>query len=76
MNTIDGRDFLFQFISDSCGVDFSAGIPSTPVDEYKQGLRKPAIDLFNLMVYNCYENFLTMLSEQKLRDKHKEKDDE
>ena len=74
MNTVDGRDFLFQFISDSCGVDFSAGIPSAHIDDYKQGLYKPAIDLFNLMIYNCYDNFIKMISEQKLREQNKEKE--
>lgn len=72
MNTVDGRDFIYQFISDSCGVDFLSGIPSNFKDEYTQGLRKPAIDMFNLLVYYCYDKFLIMLNEQKLRINQKE----
>lgn len=72
MKTVDGRDFLYQFVADSCGVDLSSGIPSTQKDDYKQGIMKPAIDLFNLMVYHCYQDFLTMLEEQKLRAQQKE----
>ena len=67
MKTVDGRDFIYQFFADSCGVDFLNGLPSTYKDEYTQGIRKPAIDIFNLLVYNCYEDFKSMLSEQKLR---------
>lgn len=67
MNTVDGRDFLFQFIADSCGVDFSVGLPSNIKDDFQQGKVKPAIDLFNLMVYNCYDKFLIMIQEQKQR---------
>lgn len=67
MKTVDGRDFIYQFFSDSCGVDFLNGLPSTLKDEYTQGIRKPAIDIFNLLVYNCYEDFKIMLSEQKMR---------
>jgi hypothetical protein len=76
MKTIDGRDFLYMFIADSCGVDFLSGIPSNNTDEFKMGQRKPAIDLFNLMVYHCYEDFKKMLDEQTLRAKTKEKKDE
>lgn len=74
MKTVDGRDFLFQFMTDSCGVDFSVGIPSTQKDDYKQGMMKPAIDLFNLLVYHCYKDFLTMLDEQRLRAQQKGED--
>lgn len=76
MNTVDGRDFLYQFIADSCGVDFMSGIPSTQKDDFKQGIVKPAIDLFNLMVYHCYDKFLIMLDEQKLRAQQKEKNND
>jgi hypothetical protein len=76
MKTVDGRDFIFQFLADSCGVDLSVGIPSTQKDDFRQGMMKPAIDLFNLIVYHCYNDFLTMLSEQKLRAQQKEKDND
>lgn len=73
MNTLDGRDFLYMFFSDSCGVDFLSGVPSTFKDEYTAGVRKPAIDIMNLMIYHCHSQFEKMLDEQKLRierDKH------
>lgn len=76
MNTVDGRDFLYQFIADSCGVDFMSGIPSAQKDDFKQGIVKPAIDLFNLMVYHCYDKFLIMLDEQRLRAQQKEKNND
>lgn len=76
MNTIDGRDFIYQFFSMSCGIDFSVGIPSNNTDEFTRGVRKPAIDMFNLLVYNCYDKFKTMLDEQSLRAKQKEKDND
>ena len=72
MNTVDGRDFLYQFMTDSCGVDFCSGIPSNQKDDFKQGMVKPAIDLFNLMVYHCYDKFKIMLDEQRLRAQQKE----
>ena len=76
MKTVDGRDFLYQFIADSCGVDYMVGIPSGQKDDYKQGIIKPAIDLFNLIVYHCHDEFLIMLNEQKMRAQQKEKNNE
>lgn len=76
MKTIDGRDFIYQFFAESCGVDFLTGIPSNDVDDFKRGIRKPAIDIFNLMVYHCYEEFKQMLNEQSLRAKQKEKNND
>lgn len=73
MNTIDGRDFIYNFFADSCGVDFAVGIPSNFKDEYTQGLRKPAVDMFNLLIYHCYDKFKLMLDEQKIRAESKEK---
>jgi hypothetical protein len=67
MKTIDGRDFLYNFVLDSCGVDFAIGIPSGVRGEYENGVRKPAIDLFNLLIYNCHEDFNLMLDEQRRR---------
>lgn len=67
MKTVDGRDFIYQFFADSCGVDFLLGIPTSFKDEYTQGIRKPALDIFNLLVYYCRDDFETMLSEQRLR---------
>lgn len=69
MNTIDGRDFIYQFFLESCGVDFSEGIPSGRKDEYYSGVKKPAIDMFNLLVYNCYDKLILMINEQKNRKK-------
>jgi hypothetical protein len=67
MGTVDGRDFIYNFALYSCGVDYSSGIPSGLASEYNSGVRKPAIDLFNLLVYHCYDNFKLMLQEQELR---------
>jgi hypothetical protein len=67
MGTVDGRDFLYNFVLFSCGVDYSSGIPSGLTSEYLTGVKKPAIDLFNLLVYHCYDNFKLMLQEQELR---------
>lgn len=67
MNTVDGRDFIYQFFLESCGVDFSEGIPSGMKDPYFFGVKKPAIDMFNLLVYNCYDKFNLMNVEQKTR---------
>ena len=76
MKTVDGRDFLYQFMADSCGVDLLSGIPSTQKDDFRQGIMKPAIDLFNLIVYYCYNDFLIMLDEQRLRAQQKEKNND
>ena len=76
MKTVDGRDFLYQFMADSCGVDLLSGIPSTQRDDFRQGIMKPAIDLFNLIVYYCYNDFLIMLDEQRLRAQQKEKNND
>ena len=76
MATVDGRDFIYQFFLDSCGVDFAVGIPSVFKNEYNQGIIKPAIDMMNLLVYNCYENFMLMIKEQSLRSKQKENDND
>ena len=76
MKTVDGRDFLYQFLTDSCGVDLLSGIPSNQKDDFKQGIIKPAIDLFNLIVYHCHDEFLIMLDEQRLRAQQKEKDND
>lgn len=70
MNTIDGRDFLYNFALECCGVDFSLGVPSITKDEYLIGMQKPAIDLFNLLVYHCHEKFELMLAEQEMRRKN------
>lgn len=67
MNTVDGRDFLYNFAMEFCGVDYDVGVPSLTKDEYLSGMQKPAIDLFNLLVYNCYDNFKLMLKEQEQR---------
>lgn len=67
MDTVDGRDFIYNFIMESCGVDYSIGIPSTLKTEYDMGNKKPAIDLFNLLVYNCHDKFKLMLDEQERR---------
>lgn len=67
MGTVDGRDFIYNFVLSSCGVDYSTGIPSGLTSEYNLGMRKPAIDLFNLLVYHCNDNFGLMLKEQELR---------
>lgn len=76
MKTVDGRDFIYQFFNDSCGVDFSVGIPSVFKGEYNQGILKPAIDIYNLLVYHCYNDFKLMLDEQSQRAKQKEKDND
>ena len=67
MGTVDGRDFIYNFFLDSCGVDFAVGIPSGIKNEYDIGVKKPAIDLFNLMIYHCPEKFKLMLDEQDRR---------
>ena len=67
MRTIDGRDFVYSFILESCGVDYEVGIPSGVRGDYENGVRKPAIDLFNLLIYNCHEDFILMLDEQRRR---------
>jgi hypothetical protein len=67
MNTVDGRDFFYNFFLESCGVDFSVGVPSGIRNEYDSGLKKPAIDFFNLLVYHCPEKFKLMLDEQGRR---------
>lgn len=72
MNTVDGRDFIYNFFLDSCGVDFEVGIPSGIRDEYNVGVKKPAIDIFNLMVYHCPDKFKLMLDEQQMRRENSE----
>lgn len=67
MGTVDGRDFLYNFALLHCGVDFANGIPSNVKSDFEMGSRKPAIDLFNLLVYHCYDKFKLMLDEQKQR---------
>lgn len=69
MKTVDGRDFIYNFALESCGVDFAVGIPSITKNEYDIGIKKPAIDLFNLLIYHCYESFKLMLLEQEQRRK-------
>lgn len=67
MDTLDGRDFFYNFCLTFCGVDLAVGIPSHKQSEYEQGVKKVAIDLFNLMFYNCPEKLNLMLQEQKMR---------
>lgn len=67
MDSIDGRDFFYNFCLVYCGVDLSVGIPSYRQSDYEQGVKKVAIDLFNLMFYNCPEKLDLMLQEQKMR---------
>lgn len=67
MNTIDGRDFLYNFVLESCGVDLSAGIPNSTRNEFDAGTKKVAIDIFNLLVYHAHDNFKKMLLEQEQR---------
>lgn len=67
LDTVDGRDFLFNFILDSCGVDYTVGIPSKKCDDFEAGRKKPAIDLFNIMNYHCHEKFVIMINEQRQR---------
>lgn len=67
MNTIDGRDFLYNLVLESCGIDMAIGIPATQANDYTQGYRKVGIDIFNLLIYHCPEQFTKMLDEQKLR---------
>lgn len=67
MGTADGRDFLYNFVLLHCGVDFANGIPSNVKSDFEMGSRKPAIDLFNLLVYHCYDKFKLMLDEQDMR---------
>lgn len=67
MGTVDGRDFLYNFALLYCGVDYANGVPSNVRGDYETGVRKPAIDLFNLLVYHCYDKFKLMLDEQKQR---------
>lgn len=67
LQTVDGRDFVYNFFLTSCGVDFSQGIPTTKVDDYCAGARKPAIDILNMMIYHCHKEFEQMLSEQNIR---------
>lgn len=70
MDTLDGRDFLYQFLIDSCGIDCTVGIPNNQKDDYRQGIMKPGIDLFNLLIYHCHDKFNLMISEQKIRSNH------
>lgn len=67
LQTVDGRDFIFNFFLTSCGVDFTQGYPSTKTDEYNTGVRKPAIDILNMMIYHCHKEFEQMISEQQIR---------
>ena len=67
MGTADGRDFRYNFALLHCGVDFANGIPSNVKSDFEMGSRKPAIDLFNLLVYHCYDKFKLMLDEQDMR---------
>lgn len=67
MSTVDGRDFLYNFFLTYCGVDFSVGVPSSVRNEYDVGVKKPAIDFFNLLVYHCPEKLVLMNTEQEQR---------
>lgn len=67
MSTADGRDFLYNFFLSSCGVDFSVGVPSGVRNEYDVGVKKAAIDFFNLLVYHCPEKLKLMNTEQEQR---------
>ena len=67
LQTVDGRDFFYNFFLLSCGVDFMAGYPSYQKDESNAGSQKPAIDIMNMMIYHCRKEFDTMINEQKLR---------
>lgn len=67
MNTVDGRQFISDFLVDNCGVDPALGIPSRDDSEFNRGIRKPAIDLLNLLLYHCNESFLLMNKEQQSR---------
>lgn len=67
MSTVDGRDFLYSFVLSSCGVDYTVGVPSGVRGDYDVGVKKPAIDLFNLLVYHCPDKFKLMLEEQNQR---------
>lgn len=67
MNTIDGRDFIYNFVLESCGVDLSSGIPNSTRNEFDAGTKKVAIDIFNLLVYHAHDNFKKMLLEQEQR---------
>lgn len=67
LQTIDGRDFIYNFFLTSCGIDFLQGVPSGKADEYITGVRKPAIDILNMMIYHCGKEFEQMLKEQRIR---------
>ena len=67
LQTVDGRDFIYNFFLTSCGVDFAQGYPATKVDEYNTGVRKPAIDILNMMIYHCHKEFEQMVNEQQIR---------
>ena len=67
MNTIDGRDFIYNLVLESCGIDMAIGMPAGQATDYTQGMRKVGIDIFNLLVYHCHEQFVKMLDEQKQR---------
>jgi hypothetical protein len=43
------------------------GMPAGQATDYTQGMRKVGIDIFNLLVYHCHEQFVKMLDEQKQR---------
>lgn len=67
LQTVDGRDFIYNFFLTSCGVDFAYGYPAVKVDDYTAGVKKPAIDILNMMIYHCGKEFEQMLKEQKIR---------
>ena len=67
MSTVDGRDFLYNFFLTYCGVDLSVGVPSGVRNEYDAGVKKPAIDFFNLLVYHCHDKMILMNTEQEQR---------
>lgn len=67
MGTVDGRYFIYNFALTYCGVDYAVGVPTNLKSEFELGVRKPAIDLFNLMVYHCPDKFKLMLDEQERR---------
>ena len=67
LQTYDGRDFIYNFFLSSCGVDFAVGYPVAHKDDYNEGVRKPAIDIMNMMIYHCHKEFEQMLNEQKIR---------